>query len=445
MLPNWCGSPFIGCNRIRQPEIMKLKYCLMPGCICLLLVWLLTSGILASNTAAAEATNTVAAPVATGPFSFATKDQAVLTFGLDRIPALQRELPEGFPLWQYGATFIYIVLALLISRLLDRTARFYVARSGNRTRTSFSTLLVGILKGPVRIISFVILLHFGLRVFKWPAVVEDFLSKGLIVLVAFSITYTAIKLIDILVLFWRRRIGVDTDKAFDEQLFPVVRKTLHIFVIIVAILLTLDNLGVKITSMLASLSIGGVALGLAAQDTLANLFGAVAVFVDKPFALGDRIKLESIEGIVESIGLRSTLVRNLDGFLITIPNKTMGSATITNITRRPNIKTVMNIGITYDTSCEKVKQALTILDQIYKTHPMTFDVLISFNQFGDSALNIQVVHWWNSTDHKAYLQGMQEMNLKIKERFEEAGIAFAFPSRTLYLKQDSEFRLGNGA
>jgi MscS family membrane protein len=188
--------------------------------------------------------------------------------------------------------------------------------------------------------------------------------------------------------------------------------------------------------MLASLSIGGLALGLAAQDTVANLFGAVAVFVDKPFRVGDQIKAEGIDGVVESIGLRSTRVRNSEGHLITVPNKTMGNATITNVTRRPNIKTEMNIGITYDTPAEKVQLALDILKEVYSQHPMTRDVLISFNKFADSALNINVVHWWGATDNRAYLAGIQDLNLKIKRRFDAAGIEFAFPTQTLYVKQE---------
>ncbi|HLP77341.1 MAG TPA: mechanosensitive ion channel family protein, partial [Candidatus Paceibacterota bacterium] len=201
-----------------------------------------------------------------------------------------------------------------------------------------------------------------------------------------------------------------------------------------------------ITAAIASLSIGGLAIGLAAQDTLANLFGAVAVFVDKPFRIGDLIQLDSVKGNVESIGLRSTRVRNLDGHLITVPNKTMGNATITNITRRPNIKTEMNIGITYDTTPEKVRRALKILEEVYRGHAMTQDLILSFNKFADSSLNIIVVHWWGNTDHRAYLAGMQEMNLAIKERFDAEGINFAFPSQTLYVKQDSRWELsGNGS
>jgi MscS family membrane protein len=102
----------------------------------------------------------------------------------------------------------------------------------------------------------------------------------------------------------------------------------------------------------------------------------------------------------------------------------------------------MNIGITYDTPVEQVNRALGILQEIYKGHPKTHDVIISFNQFADSSLNILVVHWWNSTDYRDYLGGMQELNLKIKEQFDAAKISFAFPTRTLYVKQDSDWRLG---
>ena len=115
-----------------------------------------------------------------------------------------------------------------------------------------------------------------------------------------------------------------------------------------------------------------MAVGLTAQDTLANLFGAVAVLVDKPFKVGDRIQLDTLDGVVEYIGFRSTRVRNLDGHLVTVPNKTMGNATITNISARPNIKTVMNIGLTYDTPPDRIRRALEILEEVYQRHPRTW-------------------------------------------------------------------------
>ena len=161
----------------------------------------------------------------------------------------------------------------------------------------------------------------------------------------------------------------------------------------------------NVTGLLASLSIGGLAVGLAAQDTLSNLFGAVAIFADKPFRVGDRIQLDAIDGTVEAIGLRSTRVRNLDGHLVAIPNRTVANASIINVSKRPNIKTVMNIGVTYDTTAAQVERAMQVIREIYQPHPKTADLLICFNRFDSSSLNIQVVHWWNSTDWKEYCAG----------------------------------------
>jgi MscS family membrane protein len=358
-----------------------------------------------------------------------------LLFHLDRVALLRENTLFGQPLWKYLASLIYIFFAFYVSKLLDFLTGIWLKRWAERTNSKLDDLLLEALRGPVKVIAFVIFLHVGLTVFRWPDKVQGFLSKALIVIVAFSITYVALKVVDLLMGVWREKTVVGTDKEFDQQLFPLIRKSVKLFVVVVAVLVTAQNLHIDITGAIASLSIGGLALGLAAQDTLANLFGAIAVYMDKPFRIGDRIQLEQVDGTVESIGLRSTRVRNLDGHLITVPNKTMGNATIINITERPNIKTIMNIGITYDTPSEKVQRALGILGEIFRSHPKTSDLIISFNKFADSSLNILVVHWWNSTDYKEYLAGMQELNLIIKHRFDAEKIEFAFPSQTVYVKQ----------
>lgn len=365
---------------------------------------------------------------------------ALLTFGLDQVPFLERNKMFDIPLWQFAASLIYIFLAFYVSKLLDFLTRVWLKRWAEKTATKFDDLLLDVLNGPIKIIVFVIFLRIGLEVFVWPPMVQNVLTKGFTVIIAWTITYMILKFIDLVMGYWRQRARPEGagDRSFEEQLFPVIRKSLKVFIVVVGVLVTLDNIGVNITAFLASLSIGGLAIGLAAQDTLANLFGAVAVFVDKPFRIGDQIKLTDVEGTVESIGMRSTRVRNLDGHVVTIPNKTMGNATITNVTRRPTIKTVLNFGLTYDTTTGQMKRAVQILEEIYRGHPQTHDVIITFNNFGDSALNINVVHWWKGTDGRACLAGMQEMNFKVKERFEAEHLDFAFPSRTIYLKQDVE-------
>jgi MscS family membrane protein len=357
-----------------------------------------------------------------------------------RVPFLRYEI-WGNELWKYLFSLIYIFLAFYVSKILDFMTRVWLKRWTSKTKTTFDDLLLELLNGPVKVVSFIIFLRIGMDVFDWPVVVHKVLSKSFAIIVAISLTYMALKFIDLVMGYWRQRVKGEGDRSFDEQLFPMLRKSLKVFVIVVAAMVTLDNVGVDITAAIASLSIGGLAVGLAAQDTLANLFGAVSIFVDKPFKLGDRIKLDEVDGFVEAIGMRSTRVRNLDGHLITVPNKTMGNATIINITGRPNIKSIMNIGITYDTPAVKVKRALDLLGEIYKANPKTKDVIISFNQFNDYSLNLIVVHWWDSVDYRDYLGGMQELNLVIKERFDAEGIAFAFPTQTVYMKQDSDWRV----
>ena len=320
-----------------------------------------------------------------------------LTFGLDRIEWLQTTW-LGNPAWQYFASLLYLVLALYASKLVDFLFQTQIKKLAARTKTQLDDLLVDLAKGPVKIICFVILLHIGLRVFAWPDWAASFISNGLAIVVACSITYVALKCVDLGMGLWQKRLEAAEQGVLDLQVFPVIRKSLKVFIVVVAALVTTQNLGMNVTGLLASLSIGGLAVGLAAQDTLSNLFGAVALFADKPFRVGDRIQLDAIDGTVEAIGLRSTRIRNLDGHLVAVPNRTMANASITNISKRPNIKTVMNVGVTYNTPADRVERAMAIIEEIFKPHPKTADLIISFNKFNDSSLNILVVHWWNSTD-----------------------------------------------
>jgi MscS family membrane protein len=432
---------------------MKLKFetlyrTFLAVCV-ILLIWSVWRSMAGEGTATNAPAATASSTHSTGQSSGGAAETKKLMPTPEWIENLAETLPFlkwrwwGNELWKYLFSLIYIFLAFYVSKLLDYLTRVWLKKWSERTQTRFDDLLLDLLNGPVKVVAFVIFLRIGLDVFEWPDMVQKILAKGFTIIVAISLTYMVMKFIDLILNYWRQRAAAREDEDFNKQLFPIIRKSLKVFIAVVAVLITLDNIGVNITAAIASLSIGGLAVGLAAQDTLANLFGAVAVFMDKPFRIGDRIQLDQVDGTVEGIGLRSTRVRNLNGHLVTIPNKTVGNATITNVTLRPNIKTELNIGITYDTPAEKVKRAVEILEDVYRSHPMTGDLLISFNKFADSALNIMVVHFWNSTNFKEYLAGMQKLNLVIKERFDAEGISFAFPTQTLYVKQDSEWKLSS--
>jgi len=348
-----------------------------------------------------------------------------MSFGLDQVGPLRELKLLGEPLWKYLASLIYVLLAFCAARFVDFGARVWLRRLASRTQTELDDLLLELIHGPVRLLTFVLFLNLGITIFEWSEAAKLFLSKGLILIVASSLTYLGVKVSNLLLDVWKRRTARDGDVKFDDQLFSIIRRSLSAFVIVVGVLVAAQNLGVNITAAVTSLSIGGLAVGLAAQDTLANLFGAVAVFMDKPFRLGDQIKLDNAEGQVEVVGLRSTRLRHPDGQLVAVPNKIMGNAIITNVSARPNIRTSMNLVLSQQLPADKIKRALALLDEIYRGHPMTADLTISFNRFAGRHINIMVIHWWRGSDNQKYLAGIQEMNLAVKERFDAEGISFA--------------------
>jgi MscS family membrane protein len=390
----------------------------------------------AMRTQAQTITN-VAAVNAVVPAAATNSTAVQFSFGLNQVDYLRDNVVLGQPLWKYLSFLIFIVLAFYVAKLIDFIVNSWLKKIAAKTATVFDDLILDLLRGPVKVVAFVILLHVGLSTFDWPATAGRYLSHGLVIIMACSVTYVLLKLVDLLLGIWREKVVSEQDKVFAAQLFPIFSKVAKVVIVIGAALLTADNLNIEIKTLLAGLSVGGLALGLAAQDTIANMFGAVAILLDKPFHLGDRIRVENVDGTVEAIGLRSTRIRNLDGHHVTVPNKLMGNAVIINITRRPAIKTEMNIGLTYDTPVEKVKRATLLLEEIFQANPKTTDLIISFNKFADSSLNIFIVHAWSGTDVKVHFAEMQALNLKIKERFDAEKIEFAFPTQTVLVKTEA--------
>lgn len=218
-------------------------------------------------------------------------------------------------------------------------------------------------------------------------------------------------------------------------MFPVLGKTFKVFVIIIGVLTTAQLMGFPITSALAGLGVGGIAVALAAQNTLANVFGSVTLLTDRPFRVGDVVRVEAIEGKVEAIGLRSTRIRTHDGHFVTIPNKTVADSAIINISRRPTIRQLITISLTYDTPAARVQQAVGILREIFTAHPLTHDCIVNWKDYGPHSLEIFVAYWCKSTDFKEFLAALEQINLEIKQRFDVAGLKFAFPTQTIQLQQ----------
>jgi MscS family membrane protein len=254
----------------------------------------------------------------------------------------------------------------------------------------------------------------------------------------FVLTWAAVRLVDLIVFWWGERLrGTDREDAI--VLLRPVRTAIRVTLIVVAVLFWLDNIGLKVSTLLAGLGVGGLAVALAAQDTLKNLLGSVMILLDKPYKVGQRIVVKGHDGVVEEIGLRSTRVRLLTGHLTTIPNDEMARIDIENIGQRPHIRRLTNMGITYDTQPEKIQKAVDIILKILDDHEgmdPEFPPRAYFNEFNSYSLNILVIYWYHPADYWDYLEFTQSVNLEIAREFHKEGIKFAFPTSTTYLSQD---------
>jgi MscS family membrane protein len=262
------------------------------------------------------------------------------------------------------------------------------------------------------------------------------------VLLTVIVTYVIYQLIELMD-YWMKRLTAKTDTTLDDMLVPMVRKTLRTVVVVLGLVQIAQQLSDKpITSILAGLGVGGLAVALAAQDTIKNFFGSLVIFADHPFQLGDRIVADGEDGTVEEVGMRSTRIRTLDGHLVTVPNGELANKMIRNISKRPYIKRVANITVTYDTPPEKVELAIKIIQDFLdghneKMHP-DFPNRVFFNNFNDCSLNILVIYWFAPPAYWDFLEFDQKFNMHVLNRFNEEGIEFAFPTRTLYLQNGEE-------
>jgi MscS family membrane protein len=227
------------------------------------------------------------------------------------------------------------------------------------------------------------------------------------------------------------------------MLVPVVRKALRITIAIIATLMIAEYvLGAgKVKSLLLGAGVGGVAIALAAKDTIANFFGSVTIFTDRPFQMGEMVKIGDHSGPVEEVGFRSTRVRTLQGHLVTIPNSKIVDTAVENIGKRPFIRRTSNLTITYDSGHEKTSKAVEIVKEVLAGVPeINSDPdrppRVYFSDFNDWSLNIYMSYWVKPPDYWLYQEVNERVNFEIMKRFEAEKIEFAFPSQTLYMKKE---------
>ena len=343
---------------------------------------------------------------------------------------------------------VFFFGVVLLSLAAGRLAGFFLLRAGKSKRAqSREWLCIGLhaLAKPMTLLFGA----FGL----WLVLVADVLEMGPglrmvlgtvsqvlnAVAIGFAV-YSLVAIVDHYLLRFSQR----TQSKVDDILAPLVGKSIRIMVAVLVVLNVATVVsGKSVMTIVAGLGVGGIAVALAAQDSIKNFFGSLVILGDRPFEVGDRVVIEGHDGPVESVGFRSTRLRTLDGHLVTIPNADVANKMVRNISKRPYIKRVATISITYDTPPRKVARAVEILKEILSGHDGMDEELpprVFFSEFAACSLDIMVIYWYHPPEYWDYLAFSERVNMQILNRFNDEGIEFAFPTQTIHLQNQSGVR-----
>ena len=348
--------------------------------------------------------------------------------------------------WRIVLLFAIILISLLAGKVIKIFLNRYAGKFEKQRRVIASTTLEASAKSSV-ILFASIGISLGLAVLELHDKVEHVAHVCSAILLTMAVGYFLYWLAEI-PSEWFNRFAEKSDNTLDDMIAPVIRKSLRVTIVILVLVQVAQILSDKpITSIIAGLGIGGLAVALAAQDSLKNFFGSIILFVDKPFEIGNRIVVDGNDGVVETVGMRSTKIRTLDGHLVTIPNGELANKMIKNIGKRPYIKRTANITITYDTPPEKIERAVEIVKELLDNHEGmddNFPPRVYFSELNADSLNIMATYWFHPPDYWAYMDFSEKFNRELFRRFNEEGIDFAFPTQTVYLAGDESRPLNVG-
>ncbi len=331
------------------------------------------------------------------------------------------------------AAVITVVLAFIISWIVRKTLRIVF----NRASGKLDENIIAVLHAPLMLflISGGLMCSAPLITMSRGALAA--LHRVFYALAALSIVWCILRIIGVLDSHFKD-LTVKKAAGMNRLLLNLIRRVAKITLWSIALLFVAQNIfRWNISALLAGAGVIGLAIAFAAQSTIANIFGAITLILDKPFQIGDRVKLaDGTTGVVEELGLRSTRLRTLDGTLWCVPNRQMGDTALENISVRPFIKHSFEIGLVYSTPPEKMRRAVELLHEILDNHQFC-DMAnqppsIYFTAMKDWSLNITVVLWFQTQDFGAMQKVRQELNLQILERFNAEHLEFAFPTSTQY-------------
>ena len=350
---------------------------------------------------------------------------------------LENEL-WGNTIENWGISILIILGAIIIVKLLSLLGKKVIKPFVTGTDNHLDDVIFYSLEAPVKFAIILLGIWIAIHRLVYPDSFVKVVDNAYSILIVLDITWFFGRLFSsLLQVYWGKQSNGQANK-----MMPIIKRTILVIVWLIGIVMALSNVGVNISALLGTLGIGGIAFALAAQDTVKNVFGAFTILTDKPFSIGDTIRVDSYEGTVVDVGVRSTKIMNYDKRIITFPNYTITDTSIVNISSEPMRRVVLNLGLTYDTTSEKMKEALELLKSIPKrvenvsSNPS--DIVAVFTEYSDSALVIMYIYF---IEKQGDILGVtSNMNMEILAAFNKAGLNLAFPTRTVYIQKDESLK-----
>ena len=364
-------------------------------------------------------------------------------FGLGRLgevlPAVFFE-SYGFEiqLWQWVGLLILVAVAFLGSWFIARGLLILVRPAIARSQTEIDDQLLEATLGPLRLAAALVIFALGSLSLGLSVPAQELFGNVEKALGIAAVTWLVLRLIDVFGHVVERRLE-ERGQAAATSLVPLSRKTAKVALVAMAALAALDTFGLDVTALIAGLGVGGLAVALAAQKTLENLFGGATLIADRPVQVGDFCRFGDKIGTVEAIGLRSTRVRTLDRTVVTVPNAEFSSMQLENFADRDKIRFHPRLGLRYETTPEQIRYLLVELRKMLYAHPRVHadPARVRFVNFGDFSLDIDIFAYILATDYSEYLEVAEDVNLRIMDIVAASGTGFAFPSSTTYLAKDN--------
>ncbi|MDH7513781.1 MAG: mechanosensitive ion channel family protein [Clostridiales bacterium] len=335
--------------------------------------------------------------------------------------------------WLIGLGIAFI--AFLILRLFKAVAHRKVKAFAERTTTSLDDLAAGLIDRTKYFFLILVAIYIGSLFLVLPGAVKLVVNKLMTIALLVQGALWGSTIFDHLVRRYQQRKKAEEDTA-SLMTFAALGFILRLVLWSIVAILALDNLGVQVTALVAGLGVGGIAIALAVQNILGDLFASMSIVLDKPFVIGDFIIVDNLTGTVEHIGLKTTRLRSLNGEQLVFANSDLLKSRIKNYQRMEERRVVFTMGVVYQTPAEKLAAIPHLIQDIIESQELARFDRSHFKEFGDFALVFESVYFLKTPDYGAYMDTQQAINLAIFNRFQKEGIEFAYPTQTIFVDRE---------